>query len=96
MKYDKKATQYFECFFTEVYEIAMAQSDNTISPLDAIEKIHALIAVIEDLTVETPIVDLEKTYVEARLEFEDAERTYVEREMDLDTMLTQYHKEFRK
>ena len=96
MKYDKKATQYFECFFIEVYEITMAQCDEKITAEYAIEKIHDLIAVIEDLTVETPIIDLEKTYVEARLEFEDAERTYVEREMDLDTMLTQYHKEFRK
>jgi len=96
MKYANKSDQYFQCFFKEVYEIAMAQCDEKITATDAISKIHALIAVIEDLTVETPIVDLEKTYVDARLEFEDAERTYVEREMDLDTMLTQYHKEFRK
>jgi len=96
MNYVKKSAQYFECFFKEVYEIAMGQYDEKITATDAISKIHALIAVIEDLTMETPIVVLEKTYVEARLKFEDVERTYVEREMDLDTLLTQYHKELRK
>ena len=96
MNYKTKEIEYLKCFFNEVYEIAMAQSDEKITATDAISKIHALIAVIEDLTIETPIVDLEETYLQAFREFDIAKKTYVEREMDLDILLTEYHKEHRK
>ena len=95
-KYAAKEAQYFKCFFTEVYEIADKADDNVITSNRAVEMINSLIANIEDLTVETPIQDYENSLLVVQNQFDISEAEYIEREMDLDTLLTKFHKELRK
>ena len=87
MKYAEKEAKYYQEFFYHVYEIATRADQGDISHEAGIDMINAYIAVVEDLTVETPIQDYEKAmethgekYETARVCFNKAKRTYETRE----------------